>query len=563
MIFDPILAPERVAAARAAGSWRDRLITDYLDDAVRGTPDQVAIVDSSGHGGEPVTLSYRQLARRVNRIAVGLVSLGVGQNDVVSFQLPNCWQFTALSLACVRIGAVANPLMPIFRQRELTFMLGHAEAKVMVVPRRFRGFDYPAMMAELREQLPALERVLVVGGGGAESFEALLQGETDAGADAGADADDEDPGQRFAARRPGPNDVTEVQYTSGTTGEPKGVMHTANTLAATILPFMKRLRLDSRDVVLMASPMAHQTGFLYGLMMPIMLGAKAVLQDVWAAERALGLIQDHRVTFTMASTPFLADLTESPSLGSYDIASFRIFLVAGAPIPRVLVRKATGRLRVNVVSAWGMTENGAVTTTRLDDPPEKTFATDGCCLPGMEARVVDDDGGPLPLGGEAVPPGGEGQLQVRGAFNFVGYLKRPEAYAVDGDGWFDTGDRARMDEQGYIRITGRDKDIIIRGGENVPVVEVEQMLYRHPAIQDAAIVAMPDERLVERACAYVVPRDGQTLTFDELIAYLNEQRMARQYLPERLELLQEMPRTPSGKIQKFRLREMARKLGPA
>ncbi|MCH8841698.1 MAG: cyclohexanecarboxylate-CoA ligase [SAR324 cluster bacterium] len=553
MIFDPILSPERIAAARRAGSWHDRLITDYLDDAVRSAPDRVAIVDRSGNGGESVTLSYRSLARQVNRIAAGLVSLGVRQNDVVAYQLPNCWQFTALSLACVRIGAVANPLMPIFRHRELAFMLSHAEAKVVVVPRRFRGFDYPAMMAELREQLPALEHVLVVGGDGAQAFEArLLREETDGSADAG----DEDPGQGFAARRPGPNDVTELQYTSGTTGEPKGVMHTANTLVGTILPFIGRLGLGSRDVVLMASPMAHQTGFLYGLMMPIMLGAKAVLQDVWSAERALSLIQEQRVTFTMAATPFLADLTESPALGSYDLASLRIFLTAGAPIPRVLVRQATERLRVHVVSAWGMTENGAVTTTKLDDPPEKTFATDGCCLAGMAVRVVDDGGRPL-------PPGGEGRLQVRGAFNFVGYLKRPQAYAVDAGGWFETGDRARMDEQGYIRITGRDKDIIIRGGENVPVVEVEQMLYRHPAIQDAAIVAMPDERLVERACAYVVPREGQTLTFGELIAYLAGQRMAKQYLPERLVLIEEMPRTPSGKIQKFRLREMARNLGPA
>ena len=552
MIFDPILSPERIAAARRAGSWHDRLITDYLDDAVRSAPDRVAIVDGSGHGGESVTLSYRSLARQVNRIAAGLVSLGVRQNDVVAYQLPNCWQFTALSLACVRIGAVANPLMPIFRHRELAFMLSHAEAKVVVVPRRFRGFDYPAMMAELREQLPALEHVLVVGGDGAQAFEArLLREETDGSADAG----DEDPGQGFAARRPGPNDVTELQYTSGTTGEPKGVMHTANTLVGTILPFIGRLGLGSRDVVLMASPMAHQTGFLYGLMMPIMLGAKAVLQDVWSAERALSLIQEQRVTFTMAATPFLADLTESPALGSYDLASLRIFLTAGAPIPRVLVRQATERLRVHVVSAWGMTENGAVTTTKLDDPPERTFATDGCCLAGMTVRVVDDGGRPL-------PPGGEGRLQVRGAFNFVGYLKRPQAYAVDAGGWFETGDRARMDEQGYIRITGRDKDIIIRGGENVPVVEVEQMLYRHPAIQDAAIVAMPDERLVERACAYVVPREGQTLTFDELIAYLAGQRMAKPYLPERLVLIEEMPRTPSGKIQKFRLREMARNLGP-
>ncbi len=201
-------------------------------------------------------------------------------------------------------------------------------------------------------------------------------------------------------------------------------------------------------------------------------------------------------------------------------------------------------------------ENGAVTTTRPGDPEEKTTSTDGCPLPEMEVRVVDAEG-------RAVPAGEEGRLEVRGCSNFVGYLKRPDLDSTDAEGWFDTGGLARMDADGYIRIAGRSKDIVIRGGENIPVVEVENLLFKHPAVAEVAVVGYPDERLGERACAYVRLREGANLSFDEMVGHLEAQRMARQYVPERLEIVEEMPRTPSGKIQKFRLREMAQAFGPS
>jgi cyclohexanecarboxylate-CoA ligase len=540
--MDPILSAERARAMRATGLWPDRLITDYLDQAVAQRPDAVAIVDQNSMSGRASVLSYRQLARRADRIAAGLAQLGVAAGDVVAFQLPNWWQFTALYLACVRIGAVANPLMPIFRQRELKFMLAFAEAKVLVVPRRFRAFDYPAMAEELRADLPALRHVLVVEDGPSGSFEqALLERrwEDEAGA---ADL--------FRARRPAPDAVTELQYTSGTTGEPKGVMHTANTLLGSVESFIRALGLAPGDVVLMGSPMAHQTGFLYGMLLPVMLGIKSVLLDIWNPAAAAALIQDEGVTFTMGSTPFVADLTDTPALDRCDVSTLRRFVTAGAPIPRVLVQRAVERLGTHVISAWGMTENGVVTCTVPGDPPEKVFDTDGKAVPGMEVRVVD-------AGGSPVPSGQEGRLQARGIANFVGYLKRPERYDTDPEGWFETGDLARMDADGYIRISGRAKDIIIRGGENIPVAEVEGALYRHPAVQDVAIVAMPDERLGERACAFVVMRDGRRFAFDDMIRHLESERMTRTYFPERLELLDAMPRTASGKIQKFRLRQQA------
>jgi cyclohexanecarboxylate-CoA ligase len=233
------------------------------------------------------------------------------------------------------------------------------------------------------------------------------------------------------------------------------------------------------------------------------------------------------------------------------VPSLKTFLCAGAPIPGPLVEQARKTLGAKIVSAWGMTENGAVTLIKLEDDDVRAFTTDGCGLPGVEVKIIDADGKPL-------PPGEIGKLVVRACSNFGGYLKRPQWNSTDVDGWFDTGDLARMDTEGYIRITGRSKDVIIRGGENIPVVEVEALLYRHPAVAQVAIVAYPDERLGERACAIIVPKPAQTIDFDEMTNFLKSQKLATQYIPERLILRDAMPATPSGKIQKFRLREMLR-----
>jgi cyclohexanecarboxylate-CoA ligase len=215
------------------------------------------------------------------------------------------------------------------------------------------------------------------------------------------------------------------------------------------------------------------------------------------------------------------------------------------------VEQARAVLGTKIVSAWGMTENGAVTLIQLSDPDERAFTTDGCPLPGVELQVVDFDGA-------ALPAGQAGKLMVRSVSNFGGYLKRPHLNGTDAEGWFDTGDLARLDEQGYVRITGRSKDVIIRGGENIPVVEIEALLYRHPAIAMAAVVAYPDERLGERACAVVVPKAGQSIDLASIVDFMKSQKVAMQYIPERLIVRDAMPSTPSGKIQKFKLRKMLR-----
>ncbi|WP_445158630.1 AMP-binding protein [Halomonas sp. E14] len=535
------LTPERRKAMVELGAWNDRIITDYLDEAVTSAGHKAAIITYCMADGSRTELSYRELNERVTRIAAGLAGLGVGRGDIVSCQLPNWWQTTALHLACVRIGAVLNPLMPIFREHELSFMLGMAESKVLVVPQTFRKFDHGAMAHELQRSLPKLAHVLVIGSEGEDSFErALLERAWETEIDTAA---------LFHERRPTGDDVVQILYTSGTTGKPKGVMHTSNTLFSHLRPFTERLALGEADTVFMPSPLAHQLGFLYGLMLPVYLKSSAVLQDTWLPEEAVAIIRAERPSLMLGSTPFLADIAEQATEHGPDLQSLKLFLCAGAPIPSPLVEKAAKNLPTRILSAWGMTENGAVTTTLPEDDPERAVHTDGVPLPYIELKVTDMEGNPLPAGQE-------GPLYMRGASLFVGYFKQPELYGVDDEGWFPTGDLARLDAQGYVRITGRSKDVVIRGGENIPIVDIENTLYQHPKIQTLALVGKPDERLGERLCAYVTLKEGvESLTLDEVCAFLNERKVTRQYQPEFLEVLDELPRTPSGKIQKFKLRE--------
>ena len=545
MAFDIWLPQSRIAAS--AKLWPGRLPIDDLDEAVRTSAARTAFVGWNSVLRQQIRLSYDELGQRVDKIAQGLIERGIRPGEVVAFQLPNWWEFIALLYACNRIGAVANPLMPIFRQRELRFMLSFGDARIVVVPQSWRGFDHLEMLRQIRPELPNLQHVFAVGGSGEHSFESAFLDRPAVTAVEKA---------KLAARHPAPNDVLELIYTSGTSGEPKAVMHTANTVLAAAGAFVADIPVSGADVVFMGSPYAHQTGFLYGILMPIMLATKTVALDLWSADAAAPLIKAEGATFSMGSTPFLSDLVNLPEAARGQVrATLRTWVCAGAPIPRLLVQRARTELDLDVLSCWGMTENAGLTITRKRDAQEKVINTDGRALPGCEVRIVDSSKRPLPV--DTV-----GHLQARGITHFVGYLKKPQLNSIDQHGWFDTGDLARMDGEGYIRIVGRSKDVIIRGGENIPVAEVENLIYRHPDVAECAIVAMPDQRLGERACVFVIARPNARLALDDLRRFLDGQGMAKQYWPERLELVSEMPRTPSGKIQKFKLRELAARLEP-
>jgi len=532
--METTLTEARIRAMTAAGHWPGQSLEAYLDRWARERPTRTALVDGRGR------YSWEELARAVDRAAHGLRAHGLEPGGVVSCQLPNWNEVVVLFLAALRLGAIVNPIPPTYRASELRFMLGLLESQVAVVPARFRSFDHAGMLAALRPALPRLRSALIARGEGPAGT-APLSALADQAWEVRAD------------RRPlpgtDPNAVHEVVFTSGTTGEPKGVMHTQNTTLSGLHRAIERLELCDRDVILMPSTVGHQTGYLFGHCLNVVLGATTVWMDVWNVEEAARLIEAERVTFTMGATPFLRDLTYADT--SRDLRSLRLFIAAGAPVPRALVRDAQSRLGCAVSAGWGMTENGLVTCNGLRDQEEKIFGSDGLILPGMEVQVVDDAGAPVPVGTE-------GDLLSRGAAQFVGYYRRPQftADAHTADGWFRTGDRATLDRDGYVTITGRAKDIIIRGGENIPVVEVENLLYTHPKIAGVAIVGMPDPRLGERACAVVIPREGQTLTLVEIVRFLEQHELARQKLPERLELVSEFPTTPSGKIQKYKLRDL-------
>lgn len=541
MEFNAILIEPRRAEMEAKGFWLNRTAEDYLDERLARSPDALAMTAITAATGDRRDLTWAELDLLGDRAAIGLRKLGVGRNDVVACQLPNSWQFVALYLGCSRVGAVFNPVMHIFRQRELSFILAHGEAKVFVAPKVFNKFDHEEMAEGLKPGLPHLEQVVILGGKGANNFEALLCNPDFDAERASISRDD----------RLGPNDVMQLVYTSGTTGEPKGVMHTPNTLFSNLAPFAERLKITANDVIMMASPMAHQTGFMYGLLLPLMLGARSVLMDSWNKTLAAKLVESEGVTWTMASTPFLMDLTSAVEEEGTDSSTLRIFLCAGTVIPGPVVERAQKVLGARVISAWGMSENGAVTTVRLEDPDDMSAKSDEIPLPGVELQIRDADGAP-------VSTGTEGDIYLRACSNFGGYLKRPDLNGMDEDGWFETGDRGRVDENGFLRVCGRSKDIIIRGAENIPVIEVEAEIYKHPAVAMVAVVGYPDERLGERACAVITPKPGQTLTLEEIQAFLKDRGVTKQYWPERLELRDTLPMTASGKIQKFALREELR-----
>jgi cyclohexanecarboxylate-CoA ligase len=505
------------------------MILGDLDRHARERPGEPAVVEISADGSTR-ELTWAALNDDADAVAAALGRLGVTEGEPVAFQLPNRLEFVSIALGALRAGAVCEPLMPIFRERELSFMLGESRARVLFVPGTFRGRDHAAMAAGLRDAVPSLEHVVVLPG----DYEHLL-----------------DTASPHDAREGDPHRVAQLLFTSGTSGEPKGALHRYDVLTRAADHHIEHFGLGADDVIYVPSPLAHQTGFLYGMWIALRLGVPQVIQEVWDAEVGLDAMQRFGVTFVQAATPFMADLTRVAEERGETPERLRTFVATGAAIPRELARRSREVLDAEVGGAWGTTESCLGCAFAPGDPPELAWGSDGRALEGVRLRITDDDGREL-------APGEEGNFEVHTDCLFDGYLNRPglTAEAVTDDGWYRTGDLARIDSSGYVRITGRVKDVINRGGEKVPVAEIEQLLHAHPAVNDVAIVAMPDERLGERACAFIV---GE-LDFETMLEYLDSHRVSKTYWPERLELVDALPRTPSGKIQKFVLREQARAL---
>jgi cyclohexanecarboxylate-CoA ligase len=559
-------------------AWQDQLDTDplVLSESVRRlaetSPDDAAVIEVGAFG--PTTTSWRELQDEADRVSALLLGFGVRSGEAVALQLPNWREFVAITLGIVQIGAVATPIMPVFGPRETTMTLARSHVRVMFLPDMFRN-RRPAVElidvgAESRAQSRplALEHVVVLRAESRHSEEErnnvppIPRGMTDLTSlaewtwhyyDSAIAAVTPDVAE-VRARSPRPDDICQLLFTSGTTGEPKGVQHAHRTLGLATAMEVRHLGLNSSDRIFVPSPLAHQTGFLYGMMLAWRLGVAAVIQPFWdaplALEQAFGAAG---ATFVQAATPFLTDLTDLVEQGAPVPDSLRTFVVTGAAVPRALAHRATSVLDVAVLGAFGTTETCLGALAAPGDRLEDAWGTDGRVLPGIRIRIVDDEGRP-------VPAGVEGNYELHSPTVFSGYLERPDLTAdvFTPDGWYRTGDLAILDKAGFLHITGRVKDIVNRGGEKIPVVEIENLLYQHPLVSDVAIVAMPDPRLGERACAFVVPADSDSrLNMDELQDFLGLAGMSKYYWPERIEFIDALPRNAVGKIQKNILREQA------
>lgn len=528
------LTDDIIATRMAAGEWDGETIARHLDRLCDARPDQLLVVD----GDERITAS--DLRRRSWQLLAALQARGAEPGDVVSFQIPNWHETHLIELACAYGGLVCNPIVSIYRDAEVAQIIEDARPRFFFIPHVFRRFDYAEMVSRIGASWSGVTETVVVRPDGETPFLdfASLVGEAQGGPHLPpVEADD----------------IKLLMYTSGTTGRAKGVLHTHNTIGAEIRNVIAFFGLDASDVVLMPSPLGHITGYLYGIEMPVTLGCPVVLMDIWDAERAADLIEAERVTFTVGATPFLQELTRVCEQAGRGLPSLRYFPSGGAPVPPEIIRRAN-RVFANCAAfrVYGSTEAPTISLGVPDRSRGELGATTEGFVVGHEIRLADPDG-------VTVPEGEEGEIWSRGAENLVGYSNFADnASAFDEDGYFRTGDLARMTPEGCLVITGRAKDLIIRGGENISPKEIEDVLYTHPSVKEAAVVAMPHERLGETACAFVTLKPGATFDFAAMVETLRASGLARQKHPERLEIVDDLPYTAAGKVRKNVLRDQVR-----
>ena len=525
MRFETRLRDELIERYQQSGYWGAETFYAILARRAATHPDRVAIVDR----GRQIT--YGELGTRVDRVAAGLGALDIGRGDVVTIQLPNWAEFAYVFFALERLGAVANQIGPDFRSREVDYILRFSESRAFICPASFKSFDYVKMVGELRPGLPDLQAVCVLGGAagpGRVSLDALVENAS-AVAPPGA--------------QQGANDVMRMAFTSGTTGNPKGVIHSHNTTLSTCRTLNTDMRVTEDDVFLVYLPLGLNWGYLT-LVQAIMAGARVVLLDQFSAAAALDLIRRERVTYIPTAPASIIAMLNHPDLGQFDLSSLRVVITGGASCPIETIREFRARMHGHLIELYGMLETGFHTYTRLTDDPEAVTGTVGTVSSGLGIRIIDD-------AGRDVPPRAEGEIAALGPSVHLGYHKNPTANAelFTADGWFRTGDLGQFDAAGNVKIVGRLKEMINRGGKKFFPREIEEILYTHPKILHAAIVGVPDPRLGERNCLCVIPRAGQQLALDEVVAYLKDD-VATYKLPETIEIFDELPFTPTGKIQR-------------
>lgn len=524
---------QRRAAYRQQGLWGDASLADYWQQTARAMPDKIAVVDNHG-----ASYTYSALDHAASCLANWMLAKGIESGDRIAFQLPGWCEFTVIYLACLKIGAVSVPLLPSWREAELVWVLNKCQAKMFFAPTLFKQTRPVDLILPLQNQLPQLQQIVGVDklapATSALSLSQIIADNT----------------PLTTAITVHGDELAAVLFTSGTEGLPKGVMLTHNNILASERAYCARLNLTWQDVFMMPAPLGHATGFLHGVTAPFLIGARSVLLDIFTPAACLALLEQQRCTCMLGATPFVYDLLNLLEKQPADLSALRFFLCGGTTIPKKVARECQQR-GIKLLSVYGSTESSPHAVVNLDDPLSRFMHTDGYAAAGVEIKVVDD-------ARKTLPPGYEGEEASRGPNVFMGYFDEPEltARALDEEGWYYSGDLCRMDEAGYIKITGRKKDIIVRGGENISSREVEDILLQHPKIHDACVVAMPDERLGERSCAYVVLKaPHHSLSLEEVVAFFSRKRVAKYKYPEHIVVIEKLPRTVSGKIQKFLLRK--------
>ena len=534
-IDDPQITPQRMQAFRDAGYWVDTTSNEALISAAQDVPDKLAIVDSH------VRLSYRTYLRQVERLAAHFVALGVSRDDVVAVQLPNWVEFAIAVNAAMLAGIPFCQYHSDFRSRETQFILDFTDASVLIVPRAFRGFDYLEMIDAVRASLPRLKHVFVVADevpDGYINMRELLR--HDDGLEPYA--------QQLHSRRPHGDDLMRTAFTSGTTGNPKAVLHLHNTTNCA-LKFLNRGQQITADSVLQVFLPVGLNWGLFNVLQAIHARCTVVLQDVFRAEDALAQIEREKVTHFCCAPAHLVSMLNVAEFSRYDLSSLEVIMTGGASCPIEVIRDIQARMPGELLEMYGMLECGTQCHTRLSDDAQAVCGTVGRPVPEMGIRVVDDAGNDVAQ--EEV-----GEILTYGPSVTIGYYNNPavNAESFTDDGWFHTGDQGSFDASGNLRIVGRKKEMVIRGGANIYPREIEELLYQHPKVMDAAVVGVPDARLGERLCACIVPREHEQLDFEQLVDFLRG-KIATYKLPEFLQILDALPRTPTGKVQKGPLRD--------
>jgi cyclohexanecarboxylate-CoA ligase len=537
-------SPQEIDRYYGAGLWSTETFHDLLMRRVEENPDKVFATDGTR------SLTFRELFDGAQRLAVGLHRRGLRRGDTAAVQLPNWVEFIQVMAALSRLGVIMVPIMPIYRREDVSYVLSNAGVRTVFTPSTFSKFGYLDMYLSLRQEHPNLTIVVARPDSAAE---AIADADVDVLALQALEADiDDDSARKELAAPASPDEPFVIVYTSGTTSRPKGCVHTFNTYCSGSRALIGPFGYTEADVQFGPSPIAHTTGLVTSVLMPMLTGASTHVMAKWDPARGIDEIQRFGCTAAVTAPTFLHGLLSEYDAERHDLSRLRLWTCAGAPIPAAVVERAGATLpNIKVLSLYGRSENLVTTTCSVTDDVSRALTSDGKAMPGAEVKIVDDSG-------IEVPRGAEGDIAYRGPAHMIEYLANPEETAAlfTRDGFSKSGDLGKMTDDGYVRVTGRTKDIVIRGGMNISVREIEEHLAHHPALQAFSVVGMPDERLGERVCCFVVAASGHDApTVEDLREFLLEQGMPIQKTPERVVAVDALPMTATGKVLKHELRK--------